>query len=261
MDAWWSVWLPSVGLVLVLLTLLWGASVRLQNASVVDVAWGPGFVVLAWCCVAWGGGGPRSVLLAGLVTLWGLRLGWHLGRRNLGHAEDARYAAWRARTGPTFWWKSLGMVFWFQGLLMGVVSAPLFLVAMASPPAVDDFVLLGTLMFAVGLVFETVGDAQLAAFKKDPANRGKVMDQGLWKYTRHPNYFGDACLWWGLGVCALGVPWGPWGLLGPALMSYLLTRVSGVPMLEKGMASKRPGYAAYVARTSAFFPWFPRSPE
>ena len=237
---------------------LWGLSVRLRDASIVDPFWGPGFALIAWASVLVAGPSPRGLLLAALVTAWGLRLGLHLAWRSRGHGEDRRYAAMRAGHGERFWWVSLFTVFLLQAALMWSVSLPLqagAALGRAAPLGLLEAA--GTAVFAVGLVFETLADAQLARFIADPANRGRVMDQGLWAWTRHPNYFGDFLVWWGLGLIALGTgAW--WSLAGPLLMSVLLLRVSGVTLLESTITERRPGYAAYAARTSAFFPRPPR---
>lgn len=237
----------------------WLASLRARDASLADRGWGPGFVALAWWWAAHAGAwSARTWLVLALVTLWGARLAWHIGSRNAGHGEDPRYAAMRARAGGHFWWSSALSVFALQALLMGLVALPLW--AATRPGAPRGFAPLDALALAAwacGFLFEVVGDAQLARFKRDPANRGRVMDRGLWAWTRHPNYFGDALLWWGFGLFGLATPGASWTLVGPALMTFLLVRVSGVAMLERSMAS-RPGWAEYTARTSAFFPWPPR---
>jgi steroid 5-alpha reductase family enzyme len=250
----------EAGLVLALVTALWGASVALRDSSIVDVFWGSGFVVIAW--VAFGfasGSSDRRLLLALLVTTWGLRLTLYLARRNLGKGEDRRYAEMRRRHGDRWPLRSLVVVFWLQGALMWVVSLPVQ-VAMSDPTPAGHGALdwAGTTLWAVGFAFETVGDLQLARFKADPAKRGKVMDRGLWRYTRHPNYFGDFCVWWGIWLVALATGSAWWTVVGPALMSVLLIRVSGAALLERSLTRRRAGYADYVARTSAFFPWPPR---
>lgn len=244
---------------LAMTSLVWLASLRPRDASLIDRFWGPGFVLLAW---SWSGlmgaGHPRALLVAALVSVWGLRLGWHITRRNRGHGEDPRYAAMRARAPATFAWTSLVTVFALQALLLTLVAAPLHAVMRPEAPhALVPLDVLALALWALGFAFETVGDAQLARFKRDPANRGRIMDRGLWAWTRHPNYFGDACLWLGFGVFALSTPWGWITLAGPLLMTVLLRRVSGVTLLESAM-STRPGYAEYVARTSAFLPRPPR---
>lgn len=250
----------AVGLLLIvtLSTFLWAASVRMRDASVADVAWGPGFAVLAWLyLLLLDGAGWRPVLVAVLVTVWGLRLGAHIAARHRGRGEDPRYQAMRAMRGRAFWWKSLFVVFWLQAAILWFVALPLVVVSAGGPGHVTLPDVVGLLLFAIGFTLEAVGDAQLARFKADPANRGRVLDTGLWRYTRHPNYFGDALLWWGLFLIAVSVP-GGWLTVGsPLLMTFLLVRVSGVALLERGLVRTTPGYADYVRRTSAFVPWLP----
>ena len=234
----------------------WLLSLRLRDVSIVDVAWGLGFVLAGWIAFAAGDGdGPRPLLAALLVTAWGLRLGGYIALRKRRHpGEDPRYAKWRERR-QTFWIYSLVVVFALQGALQWLVSLPL-MGAGTSEGALGALDVAGIALWAVGLGFEAVGDAQLARFKADESNRGSVMDRGLWRYTRPPNYFGDACVWWGLYALALaGGAW--WALPGPLVMTLLLTRISGKDHLEKSM-SERPGYAAYVERTSGFVPLPPR---
>jgi steroid 5-alpha reductase family enzyme len=247
--------------ILTALTFVWVLSLRLQDASVADVCWGLGFVLLAWLyCFLSPALTPRSWLVAVLITLWGTRLSWHIFRRNHGKGEDPRYQAMRASHGPAFWWRSLFTVFWLQGALLWFVALPLLAAVRAAQPAglqtVDG---VGVLLFAVGFGFEVVGDRQLRRFRADPSNRGRVLDRGLWRYTRHPNYFGDAALWWGLYAIAAATPGGWLTVLSPALMTFLLLRVSGVTLLEQSLTASKPGYRAYIARTPAFFPWFPRT--
>lgn len=240
---------------------LWLLSVAVRDASLVDIFWGPGFALVAWACAYEQGLelGPGQWLLLGLVSVWAARLGLYLAWRNLGHGEDRRYQAMRARIGPHFWLVSLVSVFALQGALLFSISSPVQTALRGGTDAgLGPLAWLGLAAWAVGFAFETVGDAQLARFKADPANADEVMDRGLWAWTRHPNYFGDFMIWWGhfLVARSLGAPW--WTLVGPVTMSILLMRVSGVPMLERGMAERRPKYADYVARTSAFFPRPPR---
>jgi len=238
---------------------LWLLSIRLRNASIVDPFWGTGYVLVAWISAAGTTGAePRRAVLLALVTAWGLRLSLHLLARNAGHGEDPRYRAMRAQHGPRFWWVSLFTVFAFQGLLLWVVALPLMAVVVARGPAgLGPLDLLGVGLWAVGFFFEAVGDWQLGRFQADPATRGTVLDTGLWRYTRHPNYFGDALQWWGFGVLALATgAW--WALVSPVVMNLLLLKVSGVALLEKDIAERRPGYREYVRRTNAFFPWFPK---
>jgi steroid 5-alpha reductase family enzyme len=194
--------------------------------------------------------------------MWGTRLSLHILRRNHGKGEDPRYRAMRDAHGPAFWWRSLSTVFWLQGALLWLVALPLLVAVCAGRPAVLTAVDgLGVVLFAVGFGFEVVGDYQLARFKAEPSNRGKVLDHGLWRYTRHPNYFGDATLWWGLYAIAAATPDGWLTVLSPAVMTFLLMRVSGVTLLEQGLKASKPGYEAYIARTPAFVPWFPRVPR
>ena len=243
-----------------LMVVVWIVSVLVRDASIVDIVWGPGFVLVAAVALIAGEGfAPRRALVMALVGTWGIRLGVHIARRNLGKGEDRRYRAFRARWGERFWWVSLFTVFLLQAVLMLVVSLPILAAGAGRTPARLGWLdLAGTLVWAAGFAFESIGDAQLARFKRDPANRGAVMDRGLWRYTRHPNYFGDALVWWGLGIIGLATPFGPWALIGPALMTFLLVRVSGVALLERDIAERRPGYAEYVRRTSAFIPRPPK---
>jgi len=255
--------LIGLGAILTASTFVWMISVRLEDASIADVCWGLGFVLLAWLYfVLSPANTPRSWLVAGLVTLWGARLSWHIFRRRHGKGEDPRYQAMRALHAPAFWWRSLFTVFWLQGAILWFVALPLLVAEQAAYPrtltAVDG---LGVVLFAVGFSFEVVGDRQLHRFRADPSNRGRVLDRGLWRYTRHPNYFGDAVLWWGLYAIAAATPNGWLTVLSPVLMTFLLMRVSGVTLLEQSLKASKPGYHAYIARTPAFFPWFPRVPR
>jgi steroid 5-alpha reductase family enzyme len=239
---------------------LWWVSLARRDASIVDIFWGPGFALVA-AVAAWvgtGGDPARGALSLAAVALWGLRLGAYLFWRNAGAGEDPRYQAMRRRHGERFGLVSLRTVFGLQAALMWTISLPVQVVHVSAggPLGVGDA--LGVLLFSVGLGFEAIGDWQLARWKRDPASRGQVLQTGLWRYTRHPNYFGDALVWWGLYAIAAGTPAGVWTLPSPLLMSFLLLRVSGVPLLERGLRKRRPGYAEYAARTSAFFPWPPK---
>jgi len=237
---------------------LWLLSVALRDASIADPAWGAGFVLIAWLAYAIGEGcRGRRLLLGALVSVWGARLALYLIARKLRERrEDARYAAMRERHGRRFVLVSLATVFLLQGALMWVISLP-FAVAAAQPQRLGPLDALGGAAWAVGVFFEAVGDHQLARFKADPANAGRVMDSGLWRYTRHPNYFGDFMVWWGIYIVALSTGYAWWTIVSPLVMSTLLIRVSGKRLLEAQMR-QRPGYAEYVARTSGFFPLPPR---
>lgn len=235
-------------------SLLWVISLPLRNASIVDIFWGPGFILLGWFYIAMSGPTPRGLLVVALTTLWGIRLGLHIGLRNLGKGEDFRYQAWRRDAGRSFWWISYFKVFLLQAVILWIVSSPLLLAlgtGRASRVGLVD--LAGVTIFAAGFLFESVADWQLARFKRRPDSSGKILTSGLWSLSRHPNYFGEALLWWGLGLLAL--PTGGWpALVGPALITFLLMRVSGVTLLETALVDKKPGYAEYMRTTPAFFP-------
>lgn len=239
---------------------LWLVSLLLRNASIVDGYWGPGFLVITLVAGCVGSGAPqRTILLTALVAIWSLRLGIYIVWRNYGHGEDYRYAAMRERHGHSFIWVSLFTVFTLQGVLMWVISLPLQIIVVSPIPT--GWTLwdgLGLGLWCVGFLFETIGDWQLARFKADPENRGKVLDRGLWAWTRHPNYFGEAVLWWGYFLIAMSTPAGVWTVFCPLLMTWLLLRFSGVTLLEKALVDRRPGYREYVESTSVFFPLPPR---
>jgi steroid 5-alpha reductase family enzyme len=242
---------------------LWLLGLARRDVSIVDVYWGPGFAAIAALAAALSGSGApaRRALVVVLAALWGLRLGGHLLWRNWGQGEDPRYAAMRRRHGGRFARVSLGTVFGLQALLQWIVSLPLQVAVLSPRPAgLGPLDAAGVALFALGMFFEAVGDWQLARFKADPRSRGRVMDRGLWRYTRHPNYFGDCCVWWGFFAIALVTPHGSWTLVSPLLMTFLLLRVSGVALLERHIAERRPDYREYVRRTSAFLPLPPRSP-
>jgi steroid 5-alpha reductase family enzyme len=253
----------AVWIVLGLMTLLWLLSLALRNSSIVDIFWGVGFVVVNWTysLLAPDGFPPRKGLASVLVTIWGLRLALHILRRNWGQPEDFRYRKWREEAGPSWWWRSLFKVFLLQGVLLWIISAPLLIPHVSPTPArLTILDLLAVVVWAVGFFFEAVGDWQLARFKADPANRGQVLDAGVWRYTRHPNYFGDAAQWWGYYLVALAAG-GWWTIFSPILMTTLLLRVSGVALLEKSLVETKPQYRSYIASTSPFIPWFPRQPK
>jgi steroid 5-alpha reductase family enzyme len=249
--------LVGLGTVLLAMTLLWLVSLRLRDASIVDPFWAPGFsLVTVAYLLADDRFAPRGLLALVLVSLWAARLGIYLLRRNLRSGEDPRYRAMRDRHGHRFGRVSLFTVFWLQAVLLWIISAPL-LGSVVSDAPLGAWDALGTALFLVGFLFEALADLQLNRFKADPANAGRVLDTGLWRYSRHPNYFGNAALWWGLYLVAVGGgAW--WAAFGPLLMTFLLLRVSGVTLLEKGLVRSRSGYREYVERTSAFVPWPPR---
>ena len=239
---------------------VWLLSLVRKDASIVDTFWGLGFVLIAGVGCAIGEGyGTRRILITALTAMWGLRLASHIFRRNKGKGEDFRYRAMRARHGKRFPVVSLYSVFAVQGLLMWVISLPLQIGETSRVPAKLTWLdWAGAIVWLIGFAFESIGDLQLARFKAEPKNKGKVMDRGLWRYTRHPNYFGDALLWWGFLLIALNTPSGVWTVISPLIMTGLLMKVSGVALLEKTLIKTKPEYRDYVRRTSAFFPWLPR---
>jgi steroid 5-alpha reductase family enzyme len=236
----------------------WLISLSLGDVSIVDSVWSVLILLPAIAGAALlSETGPRTACVLAMAALWAIRLAGHITWRNWGESEDHRYQEIRARNQPNFKWKSLYLVFALQGLLAWVVSAPL-IAAIAGPAPLGWLDALGVALYATGFLFESVADLQLARFRGNPANRGKVLDHGLWRYTRHPNYFGEFCIWWGFYLMALSAgAW--WTLVSPLLMSALLLKVSGVTLLEKDIGQRRPAYRDYIARTNAFFPGRPRS--
>jgi steroid 5-alpha reductase family enzyme len=248
-------------LTLAIMTVLWRVAVARHNVSLIDIYWGPGFAVIAWVAVA-RESAPSAVIvvLALLVSLWGARLGIHLWTRNRNLPEDPRYAAMRQNYpgDEDFERASLVKIFYLQGTLMWLISLPVQIAVVTGIESTGPLAVLGLLVFVVGLLFETVGDYQLARFKRDPSNQGKVLDSGLWRLTRHPNYFGDACVWWGIFLIAAEAPAARWAVFAPLLMNYLLLQVSGKKLLEDNLRLSKPGYAEYIEKTSPFLPRPPR---
>ena len=240
----------------------WLASLRLRDASIVDALWGLTYVLAVWAVWLWGddaaAAAARAWLVTAMVTVWGLRLCRHLATRSRGKPEDHRYATMRRRWRP-FWLWSAVIVFGLQACLVVVVSLPVQAVVggSANPAALGPLDWLGCAVWAVGVAFEAVADEQLRRFKADPANRAAVLDRGLWRYSRHPNYFGDCCVWWGVYLVAVAGG-AAWTVAGPLVMSILLVRVSGVRLLESTIGDRRPGYSDYARRTSSFLPLPPR---
>lgn len=242
---------------------LWLVSLPLKDVSFIDSWWALGLVVTAWVSfMNAGAAAPHAPLLTALCTLWGLRLGLYLLWRWRSHGVDRRYAAIlgkaQTRRGWSFAWAALVMVFALQAPLQWIVSLPVQLGQMTDATTLGALAYAGTALALAGIAFETIGDWQLTRFRADAANKGKVLDTGLWRYTRHPNYFGDACVWWGLWLIAADAGFAAWSLPGPVLMTYLLTSLSGMPTVESHLTRTKPGYADYVARTSAFIPLPPR---
>jgi len=246
--------------VALLMVAVWGVSLPLRNASIVDSVWGPAFALVAWTSLLQGGASPgvRHLVAAGAVTVWGLRLGWHISRRNLGKGEDPRYARWRQAGGAGWPLRSLVTVFLLQGVILWVVALPLQVGLAASGPGIGWMVGVGAGVWGIGFLLEATADLQLERFRRAPGNRGRVLDTGVWRYSRHPNYFGDAVVWWGLWLMSGAAVGAWWTAVGPLLMTALLRWVSGVTLLEKDLSRSRPGYDAYVRRTSPFLPLPPR---
>ena len=260
----------NFALLLALLLALWAVAVAIRDVSFIDAVWALGMVALAWLS-AWQTGGadaltPHARLLLGLTTLWGLRLGVHLLLRWRRLGRDPRYdrilGNAQAQRGWGFATASLLLVFLTQTPLLWFVSLPAqvgILSGADHPAALNLLAWAGAALALTGIAFETIGDAQLEAFRKDPASQGQVMDRGLWRYTRHPNYFGDACTWWGIWlIAASSGTAGALTILSPVFLTWTLMRWSGAALLERGLKKSRPGYAAYIARTSGFFPLPPK---
>lgn len=246
-------WLAGLPLMLALGLAAWVIASARRNAGIVDIFWSLFFLAGAgfWAAGAQQAG-PRAVLALALVTLWSLRLAGYLWARNWNAPEDHRYRAIRERNEPGFAWKSIYLVFGLQAALAWLIAAPVA-VAVNSGTGLGPLDLLGAALALFGIAFESLADAQLARFRSAPGNADRVLDSGLWRYTRHPNYFGEFCVWWGFFAIALGAG-GWWTVFSPLLMTLLLLRVSGVVLLEKDIGERRPAYRDYVARTNAFFP-------
>lgn len=251
----WTLWLYGLIPLTAMALAGWLYSLPRRNVNLVDSLWSL-FFLAAVLTYAFLGQGTRAGVLVVMVGLWALRLAIHLAVRNHGKPEDRRYQTIRSNNSPGFGWKSLYIVFGLQAVLAWLISLPLFVAAVSATPwnALDTVSV--ALMFA-GLLFEAIADWQLTAFKARPENRGRVLDTGLWSWSRHPNYFGEACVWFGFGL--LGVAAGSlWSLVAPVMMTALLLKVSGVSLLEKDIGERRPAYRDYIVRTSAFIPWPPR---
>jgi steroid 5-alpha reductase family enzyme len=234
-------------------TLLWLVSLRLRDASIVDIFWGPGVAgVVDIAAVLGHASGPRTSAVLVLVNLWAVRLALHIWTRHRG--EDHRYGAMRTKFGPNWWWISLVQVFLLQAILIWFVPAPLVAAVLFSWKAMSWLDYGGIAVAALALIFEAVADFQLANFRGDPANKGKVMDRGLWGWSRHPNYFGETVLWWSFFVIGFAASHKLWLILSPLLVTFLLLQVSGISLMEETIDKRRPGYADYKRRVSAFIP-------
>jgi steroid 5-alpha reductase family enzyme len=246
--------------IMMLMTMLWVISAIIKNVSIVDLFWGMGFVITAiFYFVSCEGDLLRKTVLLALVAVWGIRLSAYLAWRNAGKGEDFRYREFRKKYGEnSYWWISFFQTFLLQGVLMWIISAPLLGAMFYREQAFPQFFDLAAILFwIIGFIFEAGGDLQLARFRSDPSNKGKILDTGLWKFSRHPNYFGDSAVWWGYGLfCMAAGSYIP--LLGSVLMTALIIKVSGVALLERSLTEQKPGYKDYVSRTSSFIPWFPK---
>jgi steroid 5-alpha reductase family enzyme len=267
----------NLALLMALMLVLWRVAVHINDVSFIDAVWALGMVALAWISVGQAGGFGRlsvhGLVIVTLTSLWGLRLGIHLFRRWRRLGRDPRYdrilGGAMERNKWSFGVASLLIVFLLQGPLLWFVSLPaqvgilqggVDLIAHYAPLWTLSWVGIALALF--GVAFESIGDAQLERFRADPANKGQVMDKGLWRYTRHPNYFGDACAWWGIWLVAVaGGGYGLWTILSPILLTWMLMKWSGAPILEKSLGKSKPGYADYIQRTSGFVPWWPAKPS
>lgn len=255
-----TLFLQAAVLIWFLLTLLWVWSVIIKNVSIVDIFWGVGFVianvVYVWMSESLN---PRKILILILVSVWGLRLAIYLAYRNIGKGEDFRYQEFRRNYGEDrYWWLSYFQTFLLQGILMMIISLPLLGISLNEDSgALNLLDYFGILLWLIGFTFEAVSDEQLSRFKRDENNKGKVLNTGLWKYSRHPNYFGDAVVWCSYAVFSIAVG-SYWHIIGSVIMILLIIKVSGVSLLEKTLKNTKPQYQEYIQKTSSFFPWFPK---
>jgi len=260
MMTFFQIYFQALLVIIGLMSVLWIVSVIIKNVSIVDLFWGFGFVLTnIFFFIKTDGSEPRKIILLILVSVWGLRLSGYLAWRNIGKGEDYRYKQFRSKYGEKrYWWVSFFQTFLLQGILMWLISLPLLgaqYFGLNKGPGILDYA--GIALWITGFIFEAGGDYQLARFKADHSNKGKVLSSGLWHYTRHPNYFGDSAVWWGYGLFCLAagsiLP-----ILGSILMTALIIKVSGVALLEKNLVEKKQEYREYIENTSAFFPWFPK---
>lgn len=255
-----QIYLQAFAVILIMMTLLWIISVIKKNVSIVDLFWGFGFVLVSvFYFLNSDGYNLRKIIVMSLAAAWGFRLSIYLTWRNYGKGEDFRYRQFRQNYGEKrYWWISFFQTFLLQGILMWLISAPLLGAQYYGQNKALNFLdWTGIIFWIIGIAFEAGGDWQLAVFKSNPANRGKVLDSGFWRYTRHPNYFGDSSVWWGFGfLCLASGSWLP--ALGSVLMTLLIIKVSGVALLEKNLKEQKPQYKEYIAKTSSFIPWFPK---
>lgn len=250
--------LYSAAAVFVYMAVIFVVALFKKDNSIVDIAWGLGFILVALLTFFLDGEfAGRHIFVTVLVLIWGTRLAVHIFFRNKGRGEDFRYAQWRREWGKWFLLRSFFQIFMLQGLLLLVIASPIILTNHSRERGISYLDLVGVVLWITGFFFEATGDFQLSRFKRDPGNKGKIMKSGLWKFTRHPNYFGEAVMWWGIFLIALSVKFGWTVIISPLLITLLLLRVSGVTMLEKKYVGNKE-FAEYAKKTSAFFPWFPK---
>lgn len=248
-----------LGIILLIYMSFWFViSILKKRNDIADVAWGLGFVLLAWISYLISVDfNLRGLLVGVLVTIWGLRLAWHIYMRNKGKTEDYRYLAWRKQWGKYFFIRSYFQVYILQGIFLFLIILPVIFINKNTSQGINILDIMGVLVWLVGFFFEAIGDAQLSRFIKDPNNKGKLMQSGLWQYTRHPNYFGEVTGWWGIWLIALSVSYGWLSIIGPLTITILILKVSGIPLLEKKM-EENPEFTEYKKRTSVFFPLLPK---
>jgi steroid 5-alpha reductase family enzyme len=256
------IFIINICAIMLLMLTGWLISLAVKNAALADRIWGLGFILVAWVTfIQVGHDAAKTMMIPALTTIWGLRLFIHISWRSRGKGEDPRYGAMRKKHGKAFWIISLFKVFIVQGLFMWTIS---FVVqygqAARYDAAINAFDIAGMLIWTVGLFFESVSDWQLARFISNHENRGKIMNRGLWKYSRHPNYFGESCIWWGMFIIVLQAPGGIVTIISPLLITYTLLRVSGVTLMERTIFGDNPDYKKYVESTSSFIPWLPKKP-
>lgn len=260
MDSTASILMVNLGLAVGLMVVVWLISLRMNDVSIVDIVWGAAGALLALSTYLLADGNPqRQILVTAMTAIWGSRLAFHIGKRKWGKGEDFRYAAMRAQHPGTFPARSLVTVFLLQAFLIWLISLPAQVAQIPETPqrlTTLDFLGLGVWLTGFGI--ESLADRQLSRFLSDPSNRGQVMKEGLWRYSRHPNYFGDSLIWWGIYLVASATPGGWLTVFSPLLMTFFLMKVSGVPMLEEALAERREGYRRYMQETSPFIPWPPR---
>jgi steroid 5-alpha reductase family enzyme len=260
MENYFSLFLINLAAASVFMTAGWIISLIRHNVTIADSLWGLGFVLIAWLTFFNSDGFiVRKTILVLLVSLWGLRLFIHLNARNRGKGEDPRYAQWRKKHGTNFWLISLFKVFLIQALFQWAISLGIqYGQAAELPERLTFFDFVGIMIWTAGFIIESAADLQLSVFIKTPGNKGKIMNTGLWRYSRHPNYFGESLIWWGIFVIVLSTPWGIWTVISPLLITYTLLKLTGVTLMEEVEFGDNTEYQKYVSTTSPFIPWFPR---